>query len=322
MLEHQTSNISSAILGAETGFTRVPASGPAAKPFVGYLPEQLKFGRDPIGYLTRLHREYGTVTAWTAGRPLLVFNCDPDLNQQLSAAEQFDWAPKTPPVRFAAMGPLINTILQKNGEEYKRRRRLVRPAFHPGLLERWCDKMAMFTQQMFDGWREGQEIDWHQEVHHLVVAISISTAFNVEDPAIISAFANQIAEYYRAGTRTTTSLFPYDLPGTSYRRMLRAIEGNIAIVKELVQQSRGTESMVGLLGEPDENGDQLSESELLGEAFAMMNHDNLISALTWTLFLLVQHPDVHAEALDEVHAVSRGERPTFEQLNSMPQLER
>src|SRR6185369_14590888 len=72
----------------------------------------------------------------------------------------------------------------------------------------------------------------------------------------------------------------------------------------------------------DENGDQLSDSELAGEAFAMMNRDNLISALTWTLFLLAQHPDVHADVLDEVHGVLRGGRPTFEQLNHLPLLER
>jgi cytochrome P450 len=322
MLEHQTKKLPHVGTGSKAGLALAPASGPAAKPLLGYLPEQLKFGRDPIGYLTKLHREYGTVTAWGGGKPLLVFNCDPDLNQQLSAAEQFDWAPKTLPVRFAAMGPLVNTILQKNGEEYKRRRRLIRPAFHAGLLERWHEKMTALTQRMLSGWREGREIDWYREAHRLVVAISISTAFNVEDPALVRAFDEQIGEYYRAGTSITTGLFPYDLPGTSYRKMLRAIDRNIATVKELIRQSRGTESMVGLLAGPDENGDELTESELVGEAFAMMNHDNLISALVWTLFLLAQHPDVHADTLDELHGVMRGEQPKFEQLNHLPLLER
>lgn len=322
MLEHPTSPMPHAITDSNVGVARTPASGPTAKRVVGYLPEQLKIARDPIGYLARVHRDYGTVSAWSAGRPLLVFNCDPELNKQLCDAEQFDWAPKRLAVRFAAMGPLLDTILQKNGEEYQRSRRLIRPAFHPGFLDRWLEKMMMYTQRMFDRWRGQHEIDWHREVHHLVVAISISTAFDVDDPGVIREFDEKIDEYYHAGTRITTSLFPYDLPGTSYRRMLKAIDANIAIVKELVRHSRGTESMIGLLGAPDENGDQLSDSELIGESFAMMNHDNLISALTWTLFLLAQHPDVHADMLDEAHGVLRGDLPTFEQLNHLPLLER
>jgi cytochrome P450 len=64
--------------------------------------------------------------------------------------------------------------------------------------------------------------------------------------------------------------------------------------------------------------------ELIGQAvhfFAAANHTTKDS-LTWTLFLLAQHPEVMADLHDELHGTLRGGAPTVEQLARLPLLER
>ena len=51
-------------------------------------------------------------------------------------------------------------------------------------------------------------------------------------------------------------------------------------------------------------------------------HETSANALTWTLFLLSQHPKIMADLLDELDAVLQGAAPTLEQLKSLPLLER
>ena len=55
MLEQQNTPSLLALSAAKVA--REPALGPGPKPLIGYYAEQLKFGRDPIGYLTKLNRD-------------------------------------------------------------------------------------------------------------------------------------------------------------------------------------------------------------------------------------------------------------------------
>ena len=68
----------------------------------------------------------------------------------------------------------------------------------------------------------------------------------------------------------------------------------------------------------------LSEDELLGHVSVIFvaGHETSANALTWTLFLLSQHPEIAADLLDELDTVLKGEAPTVEQLQQLPLLER
>ena len=43
-----------------------------------------------------------------------------------------------------------------------------------------------------------------------------------------------------------------------------------------------------------------TDAELIAEGYNVLCHEGSASALTWTLFLLAQHPDVQADVLDEL----------------------
>lgn len=162
MLEQQ--NTRPLFARSEVNVARESSLGPMPKPVVGYLVEQLKFGRDPIGYLTDLYRDYGGISAWGRDKPVFVFNFLPSLNEQVCDADQFDWAQK--PLGLRSLPPALNLLssglLRKNGEEYKSARRIMRTAFNPKLVESWRESMVLRTRDMLDNWKEGQEIDLYK----------------------------------------------------------------------------------------------------------------------------------------------------------------
>jgi len=74
----------------------------------------------------------------------------------------------------------------------------------------------------------------------------------------------------------------------------------------------------------DEFGDRLSDDELIGQAAILFGAAHLTTAntLTWTLFLLAQHPHIAQELHGELSAVLHGESPTVQQLEQLQVLDR
>jgi cytochrome P450 len=125
-----------------------------------------------------------------------------------------------------------------------------------------------------------------------------------------------------------TFLFPYDLPGFAYRRLKVQGAELKQQLKNLIERRRmkglgGTDTLSLFLQAYDEDGTMMSDDEIVGETVAVFRGGSKTSAsaLTWTLFLLVQHPDVYAQLSDELAATLRGAAPTFEQLAGLPLLE-
>jgi cytochrome P450 len=324
MLEQQNTR-PPLVLAEELSVAREPALGPAPKPVLGYFAEQLKFGRDPIGYLTNLNRQYGGVSAWGGNKPVFAFNFLPSLNELVCDADQFDWAQK--PLGLRTLSPALNALsaglLRKNGEEYKVARRFMRSAFNQKLLDGWRESMVLRTRDMMDSWKVGQQIDLHREIRRLVISISINTVFGVHDPEVAGALDDLRIKLFTTGSKATTLLFPFNLPGSSYRKMLGITDQLLPLMNGLIEQARGRDCMLGMvLDAKDENGVGLPEDELIGEAFQLMNLDNPIGGITWAFFMIAQHPTVYADVLDELDSVLHGDVPTFEQLGSLPLLER
>jgi cytochrome P450 len=74
----------------------------------------------------------------------------------------------------------------------------------------------------------------------------------------------------------------------------------------------------------DDDGAGMTDEELIGQASVIFvaGHETSSNALTWTLFLLSQHPEILADVQDELAGELRGGAPAVEQLGRLPLLER
>src|SRR5215212_9182901 len=57
--------------------------GPRPVPILGWNVEAVNWSRDPVGYLTRLYRTYGTLSLWRAERTVRAFAFTPEHNQRV-----------------------------------------------------------------------------------------------------------------------------------------------------------------------------------------------------------------------------------------------
>jgi cytochrome P450 len=119
----------------------------------------------------------------------------------------------------------------------------------------------------------------------------------------------------------------YDLPGLPYRRLLDlAVRAN-GRIRRMIAEKRGRghhDALAMLLDAQDEDGTALSDDEIVGHvgALFMAGHETTATALTWTLLLLSQHPQVAASLHEELAGVLQGDAPQPESLGKLPVLDR
>jgi cytochrome P450 len=102
---------------------------------------------------------------------------------------------------------------------------------------------------------------------------------------------------------------PINLPGLPYHRMMRHAEQVELYLTSWAKRRRGElrsgDLLSLIINSPDQSGNPLCDDQIAGQALTLFgaSYETCQTVLTWTLFLLAQHPDVSAALLDEVSMV-------------------
>jgi cytochrome P450 len=319
----------------------VPAVIPGPPPtlLLGWRGNALRYTRDRVGHLTWLYEQFGDVVTLVRGGngnlfstapncPGTVFAIGPQYNQEiLSNPAVFQNSIRTS-LETTPLARLAAGIFTMNGDKHKQQRRLLMPAFQRKRIESYAGSMSALTRQTLDEWSPGQRLDMAHEMQQLTLRIACKVLFGLEITEAegnVGKLAQQSLQYMRS---PAVVVLPWNLPFFPYRRFLataRRLDREIHALIERKRACKGEGDVLSLLIHThDENGVQMSHDELIGQANAlfMAGHETTSNALTWTLFLLAQHPSVLADVVDELTANIRGDTPTVEELRDLPLLER
>jgi len=192
------------------------------------------------------------------------------------------------------------------------------------------DDIVAITQSVLNHLQMGEPTDIAEVMRLLTMRVATKTLFGKDMGEGGSSTGRQLQDALALLTSPMTALLPFDLPGLPYHRLLNLIaqlddEIRAMILRKRAADNEARDVLSMLISARDaESGAKLSEDELLGHAGVIFaaGHETSSNALTWTLFLLSQHPQIAADLLDELQTVLQGEAPTVEQLPQLPLLER
>lgn len=307
-------------------------SGPSPAPVLGWTIHNGRFWLDAVGYLGAIYKEYGLISSMGLQPPRCVFSFAPEYNKRLTEeTDRFHWVRRR---QHAANPPqsdndsLLNAarenIFTTWGEQYKTRGILIRPAFRQSWISRWRDTMVAMTEQAFAAWRADQVRDVHEDLNRLVHSIAMKAVLGLDDePRVELLYA---LEKKAPRENFGTTLLPFDLPGMPFRRLIRTTTQILAMLREIIEEKQGrggepTDMLDVWMSARTEQGVGLNQLELVAEAYNLMHHSTTMSALIWTLILVLQHPDVHASLVDELTGALRGEAPAVQDFDKLPLLD-
>jgi cytochrome P450 len=301
-------------------------------PIIGFeaAREYLNLLHDPVAAMRSLYERRGPLVVLgpvALGEPtkLHVLAVGPEFNRQV-----FGDPAKFRPTGLFLRGPINSAqrrvrfgLTRMTGEQHRQQRQLVMPPFHKTAVRSYHDLMTGITTQMLDRWRPGQRYDIYSEMRELTLQIASAVLFS-HDPAEALPLGRLVEEWLRRSFAGPVWLFPVNFPGTPYRGLIRHAEKmEERILAMIAKRRRSPEAhndvLSLLIRARDDENHGMTDTELVGQTtiLFMASFETTASALTWTLFLLAQHPAVMHELMGELDAVLGGKAPTPEQL---PQL--
>lgn len=273
------------------------------------------FRKDPTGFLTKLSR-LGDVSAFRIGKiPAYLIN-HPDLIRDLLITNNHRFFKGRALQRAKVL--LGEGLLTSEGDFHLRQRRMIQPAFHRARINEYAKAMINYGEKMSAEWHDGEIRDIDQEMMRLTLWIVGKTLFsaNVEDEAdevgkamttLVSAFDFLILPF---------SELLEKLPLPPLRKVRQARETLDEIIYKIIDERRKSGQDKGdllsmlLLAQDEDTGSAMTDLQVRDECLTLFlaGHETTANALTWTFYLLSQHPQAekkfHAE-LDEVI----GDRP-------------
>ncbi len=300
--------------------------GTRPTPLIGDLRE---FSRDALGFMTRLHQEYGDVAAWSLGprRQVMLFHPD-DVATVLTGTNTV--VRKGFSEGFPRHADLIgnNGLASSEGALWKRQRRIVQPGVHPRRIAGYTATMTRYAREMVDGWHPGETRDVHRDMVRLTQRIAVRTLFGQD---LAQADGDEVKRALDAMGRLEEKEFngllgmlPPQVPTPNRARLRRAS----ARVEELIMRAvarRRAEDTAGpatpheddllamLLDARDDAASPMPERQLRDEVHILYvaGHETTSNTLGFLWAELARRPELAGRLEDEVDRVVGADVPTF-----------
>jgi cytochrome P450 len=281
----------------------------------------------PYLLMPELYRRYGPVCE--IGRPgpfRYVFLFGAEANELLLAGNpsNFVWRDATAPL-IPVDGD--TALIVSDGDDHRRRRRLVQPAFGRKRIEGYLPIAVDEVTATVDRWRPGDVLDVHAELRASVRRIVVRALFGDR----LQARADELGDHLQLAldyvNRPPVLRFDHELPGTAYRRAMAARRRADEIVFAEIAARRarldgGGDVLAALLDAQDEGVDPLTDQEVRDQVISLIaaGYDTTSAGVAWAVHATYSRPDVLAAARAEVAEVAGDDRLTADHLASMPYL--
>jgi cytochrome P450 len=297
--------------------------GPRGYPVLGMLP-QLR--SDPIRTFLDAADQYGDVVHLKAGPYHGYLLSNPaDIKHVLQDnARNYHKSPLYDRLRDG----LGNGLLTSEDALWLRQRRLAQPAFHRQRLIGMADMMVSCTARVLDQWdrRAGEPFDLVSEMMSLTQAIIVRTMFST-DLGSASEIVNRTWPIInqRIGETFWSTKLETRLPIPANRRFARALHELDTVVYRIIAERResGREESdllsMFLAARDEETGEGMTDRQLRDEVTTMLlaGHETTSLLLSWTYYVLSQHPEAEQRIADEVDAVVGDGVPGFAHLERL-----
>ncbi len=310
----------------------VEIPGPSPAPLLGWMPELLRFAFNPLHQLEALRDKYGDVVRLGYGKAPGVIVFSPEYNRVIlrdpSAFYSYnlDFIP-VPFPRDHAVSRVMNSMPFLNGPKHADHRSYMLPYFHRNFIVNHHEACVDVTQRKIDLWKVGSEVKLRDEMEQLAMWLATKPILGLDPEKEGEALGQRLEQSLKLMFSPFAVLFPYNIPGFPFYRLLKSAEKLEGVVKDIIATRKakgvdGDDILSALIRLHEEDPARMSATDLIGHTIMFRGgYSPNGMALYWTLFLLGQHPEELKKVLNELDEVLGGENPTPEQLDKLPLLE-
>lgn len=267
-----------------------------------------------LANLRQLGKAAGDLAGFEAGGRFVVLVSSPTLVRDVLVTHADDYGMMSP----AVTPPAVMPMFQSDGEDHRRRRRLVTPAFRPRHFQAYAEAIRGCTERLAEGWTDGQTVPVGAEMERLAFDIAGRTLLSREGRADAALLAEAERTMARAGDLKWS---PARLPAFwQLSRRVRMAAAHTALteaVRGLLQERRVSPTdgidMVSVLLEA-QTGEDSQDADLTAQILGVLYAGtvNFALSLAWACAQMARHPEIAALMAAEAGALTGP--PTLEDL--------
>ncbi len=282
---------------------------------------------DPLGLFMNSHKQWGDIVRFRFGPSYCYLLIHPEYIKQAFQDHSENYCKKTRGYKYLQLG-VQDGIFTSEGEVWKKQRQLAQTAFRSEQVAKMIPKMAEAIQPIVHRWesltKNQNTIDLHSEMSHLTLTIVDRTLFRMNWQKEINTIADAMKFIDHFLAKRTRRLFnvPLCFPINENRSFLKNIKSLHGIAQDVIEKYRNTsgeeEGLItmiasghGLNGQKSHREKSLREQIL---TFMVIGHETTAIALTWTFYLIAQHPHVEKKIHAELDTLPGDKTPSYEDL--------
>ncbi len=291
-------------------------------PLVGNLPG---FRKDRLSLLQRMAHE-GDVCGMHFGPfPAILFN-KPEHVQSILVEHAYDFD-KGIAIHRTFRPAIGDGVFSSEGDFHRHQRKLMSPPFQPRHIASYASIMGHYGEQIQQTWLDGTTIDVNQQMTNLTMSIIGKALFDADFFTEADELGAAMSITLENVSHSLSTLLP---PPNSWPtpRNLRAHKAAKVLrnrIQHFIDERRTNPAerndfLSILLQARDEDGNPMSDKQVLAECLTLFGagHETTATALSWTWYLLCQHPERYQRVQQEVDSVLQGRTPTYDDLARLP----
>jgi cytochrome P450 len=289
--------------------------GPPGHWLAGNLPD---FRKSRLDFFTNCARDYGDMVKIRLAHRRVYLASHPELIEQVLVTQSKHF------IKHFAMrlNPMVlgKGLLTSEGDFWLRQRRLSQPMFLKSRILSYAPPMVAATERLLGEWQAGEKRDIHQEMMKVTLAIAAKTLFNAEVGSAAQSVAEAMDVMQRNFVERFNSIWPVPIwiPTPGNLRARRATRQLDDVIYRIIRQRRkdnidhGDLLSILLRARDEDDGTGMTDQQLRDEALTLFlaGHETTALVLSWTWYLLANHPEAEQRLWTELDAVLGGRLPT------------
>ncbi|HEV8022320.1 MAG TPA: cytochrome P450 [Candidatus Lustribacter sp.] len=301
---------------------RYPAGPGPFEAFRGMLPARGMTGF-PV-FFRRTAQRYGPIASSRVGAQRFYYVSEPAAIEELLVTNGRAYVKGRGTQRLERL--LGKGLLTSNGAFHLRQRRLVQPAFHRERIASYAAAMVARAEAFADRVIPGERVEMDEAMSRLTLGITAETLFgaDVDDDADTIGRAMHEAMVSFPISLTPIGELLDHLPMVPVVRKFLAARAELdAVVYRLIDERRAHPTdrpdVLGMLLVAGEGPDGMDVEQIRDEAMTIFlaGYETTARALTWTWWLLSQHPAAAALLADELATVLGGRLPGMDDVPNL-----
>lgn len=295
---------------------------------VRFLLKAESIRKNPIPFHRKYFDTFGDTFSLKIGKTKhVILSRDNDVAEHILQKHQKNYQKSELQTKFISKY-LGNGLLTANGDFWLKQRRLIQPAFHKQKMNQLVQNMQQTIAAELKTLPEENTVALFPIMNQLAFNVVAKSLFHLSTTETemnrLKVIISDVQDFLIKEIRVPYKAFWFKISGQIKKHEEMALESNAIInkiVEERIQSNTKQNDLLDMLLETryEDTGEAMSTEQLIDEIKILFiaGHETTANALTFTLHLLGNHPEVQQKIYDELLAIESETADVVEQLQKM-----